>query len=61
MPACFLSALVISLLAHIFARIFKAPVTVFLIAGILPTVPERACTEQSIILLQMTGHGHPII
>ena len=29
----------ISLLAHIFARIFKAPVTVFLIAGILPTVP----------------------
>ena len=32
-PACFLSALVISLLAHIFARIFKAPVTVFLIAG----------------------------
>lgn len=37
--ACFLSALVISLTAHIFARIFKAPVTVFLIAGILPTVP----------------------
>ena len=38
-PACFLAALVISLVAHIFARIFKAPVTVFLIAGILPTVP----------------------
>ena len=38
-PASFLSALVIALLAHIFARIFKAPVTVFLIAGILPTVP----------------------
>ena len=38
-PVCFLSALVISLVAHIFARIFKAPVTVFLIAGILPTVP----------------------
>lgn len=37
--ASFLSALVISLLAHIFARVFKAPVTVFLIAGILPTVP----------------------
>ena len=37
--ASFLSALAISLLAHIFARIFKAPVTVFLIAGILPTVP----------------------
>ncbi len=37
--ATFLSALVIALLAHTFARIFKAPVTVFLIAGILPTVP----------------------
>ena len=37
--ASFLSALVISLLAHTFARIFKAPVTVFLIPGILPTVP----------------------
>lgn len=37
--ASFLSALVISLLAHVFARAFKAPVTVFLIAGILPTVP----------------------
>lgn len=37
--ASFFSALVISLLAHTFARIFKAPVTVFLIAGILPTVP----------------------
>lgn len=37
--ASFLSALVIALLAHTFARIFKAPVTVFLIAGILPTVP----------------------
>lgn len=35
----FLSALAISLLAHILARVFKAPVTVFLIAGILPTVP----------------------
>lgn len=34
-PASFLSALVIALLAHIFARIFKAPVTVFLIAGVI--------------------------
>lgn len=38
-PASFLSALAIALTAHSFARIFKAPVTVFLIAGILPTVP----------------------
>lgn len=38
-PASFFSALAIAFMAHLFARIFKAPVTVFLIAGILPTVP----------------------
>lgn len=38
-PASFFSALAIAFTAHLFARIFKAPVTVFLIAGILPTVP----------------------
>lgn len=37
--AAFLSALAIALTSHTFARIFKAPVTIFLIAGILPTVP----------------------
>lgn len=37
--ASFLSALAIALLSNTFARIFKAPVTIFLIAGILPTVP----------------------
>ena len=37
--ASFLSAPCHILLAHTFARIFKAPVTVFLIPGILPTVP----------------------
>ncbi len=37
--ASFLSALTAALLSHICARIFKAPVTLFLIAGILPTVP----------------------
>ena len=35
----FLSALCVAFLSHIFARIYKAPVTLFLIAGILPTVP----------------------
>lgn len=35
----FLSALTAALISHIFARIFKAPVILFLIAGILPTVP----------------------
>lgn len=37
--ASFLSALAVSLVSHIFARIFKTPVTIFLVAGILPTVP----------------------
>ncbi len=37
--ATFLSAMAVSVVSHIFARVFKAPVTVFLVAGILPTVP----------------------
>lgn len=37
--ATFISALVITFVSHIFARVFRAPVIVFLIAGILPTVP----------------------
>ena len=37
--ASFLSALSVALISHVFARIFKTPVTLFLIAGILPTVP----------------------
>ncbi len=37
--ATFISAMVITILSQIGARILKAPVTVFLIAGILPLVP----------------------
>lgn len=37
--ATFLSAAAIALVSHVFARVFKTPVTVFLVAGILPTVP----------------------
>jgi Uncharacterized conserved protein len=37
--ANFFTALIIALLSHIFARILKAPVTIFLIAGIMPLVP----------------------
>ena len=37
--ATFLSAATISIVSHIYARVFRAPVTVFLVAGILPTVP----------------------
>lgn len=35
----FVSALVISLMSHLFARILKTPVTIFLISGILTLVP----------------------
>lgn len=37
--ANFISALIIALLSHSFARIRKAPVTVFLIPGIMTLVP----------------------
>ena len=35
----FMSALAVAIISHIFARVFKTPVTLFLIAGFLPTVP----------------------
>lgn len=35
----FYSTLVVALISHSFARLMKTPVTVFLIAGILPLVP----------------------
>lgn len=35
----FAAALIVALVSHSFARILKAPVTVFLISGILPLVP----------------------
>ncbi len=37
--AAFLSSLMVAGMSHIFARQKKAPVTVFLVAGILPSVP----------------------
>lgn len=37
--AAFLSSLAVAGMSHIFARQKKAPVTVFLVAGILPSVP----------------------
>ncbi len=39
MAAAFISTLCLALLCHILARVVKAPVTVFLIPGILPVVP----------------------
>ena len=37
--SAFVSTLVVAFISHIFARRFKVPVTVFLVAGILPSVP----------------------
>ena len=68
--ATFLSATAISIVSHIYARIFRAPVTVFLVAGILPTVPgagmyriaasfiagDSAMTAQNLIItLELAG------
>lgn len=39
MMGAFFATLVIALLSHALARLKKAPVTVFLVAGILPLVP----------------------
>ena len=58
--ATFLSALTIAFVSHIFARVFKTPVTGFLIAGILPTVPGAGMFHIGYYLFQsnmeMTGH-----
>lgn len=42
MAAAFFSTLAVALLSQVLARIRKAPVTVFLVAGILPVVPGAA-------------------
>ena len=34
-----MSGFIIALISHIFAKVYKAPVTIFLIAGIIPIVP----------------------
>lgn len=58
--ATFLSALTIAFVSHVFARIFKMPVTGFLIAGILPTVPGAGMYHIGYYLFQsnmeMTGY-----
>ncbi len=58
--ATFLSALTIAFISHVFARVFKTPVTGFLIAGILPTVPGAGMYHIGYYLFQkdmdMLGH-----
>jgi len=55
----YLSALAVALMSHIFARILKAPVTVFLIPGILPLVPGldlyRAVYNLIMVSSEMAG------
>lgn len=54
--ASFLSALVIAFMSHTFARILHAPVTIFLIPGILPTVPG-AGMYRIIYYVLLGGHS----
>ncbi len=50
--AAFFSSLSAALLSQIFARILKAPVTIFLVAGILPTVPGASIYRCVYFLIQ---------
>lgn len=50
--ATFLSAFVVAIVCQIFARIFKTPVTVFLIAGILPLVPGEGMYQIGYAMFQ---------
>lgn len=40
--AMFLATLVVAIVSHVYARLLKAPVTLFLVCGILPLVPGVA-------------------
>ena len=42
MLAAFFASLAVAFLSQVFARVQKTPVNVFLVAGILPTVPGAA-------------------
>ena len=42
MTAAFFASLAVAFLSQVFARLQKTPVNVFLVAGILPTVPGAA-------------------
>ena len=46
------SSLAAALLSQVFARVLKAPVTIFLVAGILPTVPGASIYRSVYFLIQ---------
>lgn len=50
--AAFLSSLVVAVLSHLLARILKAPVTLFLVPGILPTVPGASIYRSVYCMIQ---------
>lgn len=50
--SAFLAALVVAVLAQVFARISKAPVTVYLVTGIFPLVPGVGMYRTVYYLLQ---------
>jgi len=50
--AAFFSILAVAFLSHILARIKKAPVTIFLISGILPSVPGAGIYRTVYYLIQ---------
>lgn len=56
----YFATLAVALMAHIFARVLKAPVTVFLIPGILPLVPGlgmyRSVYNLIMVSNAMAGH-----
>ena len=52
LEAAFLSSLMVALFSHILARIKKAPVTVFLVSGILPAVPGTSIYRCVYYLIQ---------
>lgn len=52
MAAAFLSTALMAVLSHILARVIKAPVTVFLIPGLLPVVPGGSIYKSVYYLIQ---------
>jgi len=51
----FLAALLVAVMSQIFARVSKAPVTVYLVTGILPLVPGIGMYRTVYYLLQSNG------
>ena len=51
------SAVAAAVVSHIFARVYKTPVTLFLIAGVLPTVPGNEAMSEFYLIqtLEIAG------